>query len=171
MDIVFSTERLIARQLIHSDFPDFYDLQSNPKVMLYTGQEAMGLGECERDFYSVINRYSEVENKFWVWAVCSKESNELLGTAAILINQSGNEIGYRFREKHWGNGYGVEITKGLIDHAFSTLNLSSVYAEVDQRNAPSIKILDATMNKVKAFWNEESQTNDYYYELSKNYVD
>ena len=34
---------------------------------------------------------------------------EMIGLAMFLINEKGQrEIGYRFRTRYWGNGYGTE---------------------------------------------------------------
>jgi ribosomal-protein-alanine N-acetyltransferase len=162
--MLYSTERLYVRLLKLSDLPEFTDLQTNPNVARYTMGKAQTPAECKADLEKVLNHY-QANDGFRVWAVCLKASNELIGTVAIISTGDGNEIGYRFREKFWGNGYGLEATKGLIKYAFEKLNLPHLFAEVDERNPHSIAILDRTMKRVKSFWNEKDQTQDLLFEL------
>lgn len=166
---VFETDRLIARELSKSSLSDFHDMQSNPNVMKYVGQKPMSENESEANLDRLMKHYANPESGFLVWGVFTKKSKELIGTAALIIEDDGQtaELGYRLREKYWGQGFGTEISAGLINHAFLSLKLEGIFAEVDQRNVPSIHILDQTMKRIKSFWNEESSTDDYYYELKK----
>ena len=166
---VFETDRLIAKELSKSNLSAFHDMQSSPNVMKYVGQKPMSEDESEANLDRLMDHYNNPESGFLVWGVFDKKSNELIGTAALIIEDDGQtaELGYRLREKFWRQGFGSEISAGLINHAFLSLKLEGIFAEVDQRNVASIHILDQTMKRIKAFWNEESSSDDYYYELNK----
>lgn len=144
-------------------------MQSNPNVMKYVGQKPMSETESQENLDSLIQHYNEHESGFLVWGIFDKKSNEFIGTGALIIEGDGKtaELGYRLREKYWRQGFGSEFSAGLINHAFLSLKLEGIFAEVDQRNVSSIHILDRTMKRMKAFWNEESSSDDYYYELNK----
>lgn len=162
---LFETERLSINLLSESDIDGFIDLQSNPNVMKFVGAPAMTVAECQADLKKVIGHYKDKSSGFCIWGVYLKK--ELIGTCAIISNKAGNEIGYRFREKFWGNGFGSELTKGLINYAFDILNMDALWAEVDVDNLASVKLLDKHMHRTDKVWNEHDNCWDYKYELTK----
>ncbi|MCG8575509.1 MAG: GNAT family N-acetyltransferase, partial [Flavobacteriales bacterium] len=104
-----------------------------------------------------------------VWAVSIKGNSEFIGLVAFLTNdKEEDEIGYRFREKFWGKGFGTEITKFIIAYGFNQLKMELITADVDSRNHRSVKILEKFFNLRETFFNEEDQTIDRRYEIDKN---
>ena len=167
MEPIFTTTRLLVRRLELTDLDAFHQMQGNLKVMQYTTGRAMTFEENKAELKRVIDCYTQSENDFWVWAVLEKGSGNFVGTCALVKNGKGeNEIGYRFLERYWGKGYGKEITLGLIDYGLSLPDMEELVAYVDKENVPSVKILDATFNLVKEYWNEEERCVDRYYRIS-----
>lgn len=162
---IFKTDRLEVRHLVLSDIDHFIDLQSNPKVMHFVGSPAMSGQECEEDLQKLIRLYTEPGNGFHIWGVYF--NTELIGTCALIQNEKGNEIGYRFREKFWKKGFGSELTAGLIDFVFTKLQLKDLWAEVDVENIGSVKIMDKFMRRIEKVWNETDNCWDYKYDLKK----
>lgn len=170
--IIFESERLLCRELQRQDLPLFFDLESNPRVLKYTGQEpVLDKVQCKKNLNSIIEKYNLPENTYNVWAVIRKSDDKFIGTAALILSENGNEIGYRLREVFWGNGYGLEIAENLVHYCLNELDLKGIYAEVDQANVISVRILNQTMIQKKSYWNERDQCNDYLYELSKEEYD
>jgi RimJ/RimL family protein N-acetyltransferase len=56
-------------------------------------------------------------------------------------NASG-DIGYALREDVWGQGYGTEVARALIDLGFTQLGLHRVWATVHPENVASIRVLE-----------------------------
>ena len=52
------------------------------------------------------------------------------------------EVGYALARAVWGRGYLAEVLPALLTFAFDTLDLHRVEADVDPRNAPSIRALE-----------------------------
>jgi RimJ/RimL family protein N-acetyltransferase len=163
--MIFQTNRLEVHNLRNEHLSAFHDLQGNPNVMKFTGQSVFSPPESKANLEEVISRYIQKDNELWIWGVFLKGQEELLGTCAIVIREGENEIGYRFREKYWGNGYGFEITQGLIKHAFDTMKLESLFADVDKLNTHSVKILEKCMKFESSFWNEQDKSTDRKYTL------
>ena len=162
------TERLYFRPLQESDLAPFTDMQSNANVMRYAGEmKPMSTEECEKDLLRILDIYQKEPLHFRIWAVCLKKNDEFIGTGALITEDNKHEIGYRMREKFWGNGFGTELNNGILELAFDHYGFDEVWAEADQRNTASVKILDRSLKRIKAFFNEESKTDDFYYELSK----
>ncbi|MBD3636948.1 MAG: GNAT family N-acetyltransferase [Crocinitomicaceae bacterium] len=165
---LFETERLIVRQLSLSDHGTFHDLQSNPSVMQYTGQAPMNEEESLADLQHVIAHYSDASSGFRVWGVYLKNSGENIGTGALISEKGQHEIGFRLREDFWKMGYGKELAQGLLEYGFDQLQFDKIFAEVDEQNEGSIKILDKVLDCIRKFHNPETDTDDYYYELTRN---
>ena len=63
---------------------------------------------------------------------------ELIGGIGIEIG----ELGYWLAEPHWGQGYGREAARAVVDHAFMTLDRDTVTASYFTGNAASRRILE-----------------------------
>lgn len=167
--MIFQTSRLLIRQLTYEDFKPFHEMQNNFNVMQYASGKAQSLEENKADLKKVIDHYSEKNNGFWVWAIERKSDQELIGTAAIIIDEKNEgEVGYRLLEKHWGNGYASEILIDLINFGFNEMQLQAIHANVDVRNIASVKMLDKSiLEYIGEEWNEDFQSNDRFYRLEK----
>ena len=170
MEIHFATERMFVRGLQKNDLYAFDEMQGNPQVMKYVGGKANTLEENRLDLENVINCYSQKSNQLWVWAIISKNTYELIGTCALVDeDENCSEIGYRFLQKHWGYGYGLEIVKGLVKYAFEKLSKSRLVAYVDVDNKASVRILEQSpFNFQKEFYNEKESCMDRLYVLESN---
>lgn len=168
METVFETPRLYVRKLRRIDLAPFHEMQGNIKVMLYTTGRAMTREENQVELLKVIDYYAKPDNDFWVWAVVQKSDDQFVGTCALVKNDKReNEIGYRFIERYWGKGYGKEISLGLIDYNLNRRGINEIVAYVNKANLASVKILDATFDFVKEFYNEKEECVDRYYKVSQ----
>ena len=165
--MIFDSKRLYARELKTSDLELYHKMQNDQQVMRYVGGKIFSLEENKEDLDRIIEFYKKSSNIFWVWATVLKETDQFIGTCALIKNEKGeHEIGYRLLKESWGKGYGREITNCLIKYTFETLKLKEIVAYVDKDNAASIKILDATFKFIKEFYNDEDNCIDRYYKLS-----
>ena len=155
----FQTQRLRIRVLTEADFPAFHEMQSNPRVMRYTTGVAMTELESRASLEMCIRSYAEPGNNFWVWAVERKSDRAFAGTAAIV--GEGHEIGYRFLEKYWGNGYGQEVCDGLIEFALNEWKLTSRGGGANTDNIASVKILERSRLHFER---------EYFHEKEKSWV-
>ncbi|XLS30336.1 GNAT family N-acetyltransferase; N-acetyltransferase [Flavobacteriaceae bacterium M23B6Z8] len=166
MEPIFKTKRLLVRELTTDDLAPFHEMQGNVNVMRYVGTPPMNLEENRKDLEKVLSAYPTPENEFNVWAVTTKPGG-FVGTVALLKNDKAEwEIGYRLLESKWGNGYGSEITAGLINYAFRIHKVDILVAYVDKRNEASVHILSKYMRFVKEFWNEVDQCTDLKFEIN-----
>ncbi len=110
--------------------------------MLYATGEPKNLEESKEDLKQLIARYTNKENDFWIYAIERKSNNEFVGTVALVKDEEGNdEIGYRFIERYWGNGYATELCEELIGYCKS-LGMKKLIGCVVDENVASAKILE-----------------------------
>lgn len=163
--MIFETERLIVRKLIKEDLLPLHEMQSNPKVMQYATGEVKDLDAHRIELNDLIAKYSLPKNDFWIYAIERKLDGEFVGTVALVKDGGDDEIGYRFLEKYWNNGYATEICKGLIKYA-KTIGMEKLIGYVVDKNIASAKILERFQFKVvKRFISEDIQLPETKYEL------
>lgn len=165
--MIFETDRLIVRQLKESDQSAYFDMMSNSNVMRLIPSEIMSKDESDKHLAQFIKNYDDQTGPK-VWAIELKAENEFIGLCAFLKNnENEDEIGYRLREKHWGVGYGTEITKGLIDFGFKQMKTDIITADVYVDNLRSVKILEKFFKRDIEFFNTEDKCMDRRYKLSR----
>jgi RimJ/RimL family protein N-acetyltransferase len=80
------------------------------------------------------------------WTICRRDDPGSLVGWALLIPQDtvgpDIEIGWRLRREAWGQGLAAEAARPVLRHAFVTLKLPEVVAEIDPANAASLKVAE-----------------------------
>ncbi len=74
-----------------------------------------------------------------------REDGVLLGMCSLFsfnIPSRRAEMGYALGRPFWGVGYMNEALRTLVDHAFTTLDLNRLEADIDPRNLASAKTLE-----------------------------
>ncbi len=142
-EIILTTKRLRLEKIGEEHKKDLFKLLSNPKVHKYFPKTLVGK-EAE-DFYEKIQiRYNT--DGYCFWAVIRKSDDILLGICGlfsqVIEGQKEVEVGYRFFDKFWGQGYGPEAASGCIDYAKTKLNLSSVISLIRSVNIQSIRVAE-----------------------------
>lgn len=171
--IIFETSRLVVRQLEPTDFPAFFKLQGNPKTHCYTGSPVDDEASALASLHRCIDCYTQPDNDFWVWAIERKSDGVFVGTCAIVNGHSrptgkGPEIGYRFIEKYWGNGYAGEVCNPLIDHGINAMQLPWLFGQADVENVASVKVLERSkLFFLEEYFNEEENSVDRVYRLER----
>lgn len=147
MDIKIETERLYLREVIATDVVGLFELDSNPAVHTYLGNNPITKIE-ESEAYIAFLKQQYSENGIGRWAVIDKLTGEFIGWSGIkLIQEPMNnhlnfyEIGYRLKEQYWGKGIATETTVALIKYAFENLNTEKVYAICHIENKGSKNVL------------------------------
>ncbi len=109
----------------------------------------------------------ELEGTFLYANIVLIDSGEIIGTALMFdFDKAANhaELGYVLNKKHWGKGYGTEVTEMMSDFAFDILKLHKLHARVTSANIGSSRVLEK--NKFKL----EGQLRDYFF-IDHQYYD
>lgn len=80
------------------------------------------------------------------WSITARAApDRFLGWILLLPpdgEEAGTEIGWRLVRAAWGHGYASEAGLAVAAHAFDTLGLSRLVAEIDPGNAGSIRVAE-----------------------------
>ena len=142
--MVLETKRLLLREMKPDDFQALFLVFGDPETMWhypYTFD-----GQHVRDWIERnINRYRK--DGFGLWAVCLKETGELIGDCGLTLqNIRGEmlpEIGYHIRRDCQRKGYASEAAEGVRNWAFRNTAYPIVYSYCKYTNVPSIKTAES----------------------------
>ncbi|WP_296147647.1 GNAT family N-acetyltransferase [uncultured Flavobacterium sp.] len=169
MKTSIETERLLLRELLSTDDAGMFELDSNPEVHIYLGNNPVKSIEESREAIANI-RQQYLENGIGRWAVILKETGEFIGWSGLKLEKNVNghetfyDLGYRFIQKHWGKGYAFETAKAFVDFGFNEMNLPVINAYADFDNLGSRRILEKVgMQFVNSF--EYDGTEEVWYEI------
>jgi ribosomal-protein-alanine N-acetyltransferase len=79
------------------------------------------------------------------WALTEPAEDRFIGTTALFSLNGPNrraELGYSLLPARQGRGLAREAVRLALDHAFGSLGLERVEADVDPRNQPSWRLLE-----------------------------
>lgn len=141
---VITTERVVLRWISEDDIDGLFDVFSNAEVMRYWSSGPLANREAAADMQREIAASNE-NNTMFKWGLALRESNLVIGTATLFnlnLDNGRAEIGYAMGRPYWGKGYMNEALRALVSHAFEVMNLRRLEADVDPRNAASIRTLE-----------------------------
>lgn len=172
MTIKIETERLYLREIIPSDVNGLFELDSNPAVHTYLGNNPITKIEEAEEYIKTLHQQYK-ENGIGRWAVMDKITGEFIGWSGIKLikepmnnHQNFYEIGYRLIERYWGKGIATETTNALLNYAFENLKTDKVYAICHIENLGSKNVLlKSGLKLIETFDYEGTEHN--WFELNK----
>lgn len=78
------------------------------------------------------------------WVIVERASNRIVGTCLLFRYDEASaraELGYVLGRAHWGKGVMAEALRALLTHAFGSLGLRRIEAEVNPDNIASNRLL------------------------------
>jgi RimJ/RimL family protein N-acetyltransferase len=134
MSVLFTTERLTVRKFKADDYEDLADILTDIDVTYFEPYEPFTREACVQE---AIN-FSKSDEFFAVVL-----DNKVIGKIYFSKRDFGSyEIGYTFNGKYQGKGYASESVKGMMEYAFSVLNVRRIFAEINARNTKSLKLVE-----------------------------
>ena len=115
---------------------------SHPDVIRYYAVSFLTLEATQEqmDWYATIER--EGTGKWW--AIREVGSNTFLGAIGInniVAKHRRCELGFWLLPEHWRKGIVAQVLPQVLDHAFNTLGLHRMEAQVETENHASRKLL------------------------------
>ena len=97
-----------------------------------------------------------------------------IGCVGLLFHPDTNhwwgegavELGYWIGEEYWGNGYALEASKRIVQHAFEDLNITEIYASYRIENNQSKIVLEKLGFEFYAELTNENYLNESFREIA-----
>ena len=138
--MVVETERLLLREMTEEDFPALYKVLADSDIMKYYPY-VFDEDRVRNWILRNIERYRVFG--FGLWAVCLKETGEMIGdcglTMQMINGQIKPEIGYHIRADKQRKGYAKEAAIAVRDWAFHNTPFNVLYSYMKYTNEPSWK--------------------------------
>ena len=138
--MVIETERLLLREMTDADFDALYRVLADSDIMQhypYSFDEARVWNWIAR------NRERYQIFGFGLWAVCLRETGEMIGDCGLTMQLIGGqikpEIGYHIRADHQRKGYATEAASAVRDWTFRNTPFNMVYSYMKHTNEPSAR--------------------------------
>ncbi|MFM0213588.1 GNAT family N-acetyltransferase [Paraburkholderia sediminicola] len=142
--VTLTTPRLILRPLRDEDAQALFAIWSDADAMRYFSFPAMTCFDQATD--RVVRKLKTSANgQDLIFVLELRATGEVLGDCALFHADEQcrrAEIGFSLQRNHWGGGYMSEAASALIEHAFGTLNLRRIEADIDPRNVASARLLE-----------------------------
>lgn len=136
--MIIETDRLILREMTENDYDALYAVLADSDIMEhypYTFDEKRVKGWINKN----IERYRIFG--FGLWAVCLKDSQEMIGDCGLTMQKIGEmikpEIGYHIRKDHQRKGYAKEAATAVRDWTFQNTPFNVIYSYMKHTNLPS----------------------------------
>ena len=140
---IIETERLLLRDITLEDKEAMFKLNSDPRVLKYTGEPAIrSIEEMEK---AIIRRSIEYKKYgYGRWATFLKDGKKFVGWAGLAYLPEFDEIdlGYRFLAEYWGLGLATEASRAILNYGFDTLKLGRIVAIAVKENKASIRVME-----------------------------
>jgi len=141
---MMETKRLLLREMNPDNFQELFRVLGDPVIMQYypyAFDEQRVRSWIERN----MNRYRE--NGFGLWAVCLKDTREMIGDCGLTLqNINGEllpEIGFHIRHDCQRKGYAKEAARAVRDWAFRNTDYPAMYSYCKYTNEPSFRTAEA----------------------------
>ena len=137
--MIIKTDRLILREMNETDYDALYRVLADSDIMEhypYTFDEARVRGWISKN----MERYRIFG--FGLWAVCLKDSGEMIGDCGLTMQMIGGmikpEIDYHIRRNHQRKGYAKEAASAVRDWTFRHTPFQIIFSYMKAANIPSI---------------------------------
>lgn len=138
------TERLTLREMTMEDFDALYAVLGDPEIMqhypyAFDAQRVRDWITRNMDRYRIFG--------FGLWAVCLRETGEMIGDCGLTMQLIGGvikpEIGYHIRRDMQRKGYATEAASAVRDWAFEHTPFREIYSYMKYTNEPSARSAQA----------------------------
>jgi RimJ/RimL family protein N-acetyltransferase len=163
MTTILETDRMLLREWTVDDADALFAIMGDPDVARFlgaTGQPHPNVEHTRERLQRAVAR-ERAANGCGNWAAVDKASGEIIGGGGLEVLEGGPdvEVFYHFRKASWGQGYATELTRGLIDYAFTALDMPRVVGVAYPDNPASHHVM------TKAGMRHEGQRHVYDHDL------
>jgi [ribosomal protein S5]-alanine N-acetyltransferase len=159
-----STNRLHLRQMQNDDKEAIFALRSDKNVSEFIDRPIATSIDDALEYIKMINNGIE-QNKWILWAITYKDSNDLIGTICLWNfskEQSKGEVGYELSPIFQGKGIMQEALRAVLEFGFEDLNLQYIEGIVNEKNKKSIQLLEKNQFFKSGTTDKEKSTSIIY---------
>lgn len=138
------SEHYLLQNITHIEPLKLLELYSHPDVIRYIDMPPLQTLKDAEKYLLNATEYFNMQQKV-IWAVCTKEHNNLLGVIRLYgINKEHHfaNIGFELNRNYWGKGIISESLQTVLNFLFSQIQFNRIEAQTFVGNYRSIKLLE-----------------------------
>ena len=141
---ILETERLVVRELEWKDSAFILELLNEPSFIQNIGDRGVRTLSDAEKYLENGPIASYAKNRFGLWRVSLKESNESIGMCGLIKRATLDDVdvGYAYLPRFWSKGCATEAALACRDYARDVVGLQRLVAIVDPANEGSIRVLE-----------------------------
>jgi RimJ/RimL family protein N-acetyltransferase len=142
--VTIISKRIKLREYNIDDIVGVHDYASDPEVSQYMDWGPNTLKDTVEFVQKAMETQKENPRMKYEWAIEHPLSGLIGGCGITIIDKKNmtSEIGYCLNREYWGNGYGTEVARSLIDHCFRELEMHRIIATCDPENIGSCMVME-----------------------------
>lgn len=141
-----STKRLELRVHQHGDLEDLLEFHSDPDVVRYLPWPIRTRAQVAEALVPKLRAGRVDKEEEWlVLALQLRSTNKVIGEVVLKcssVERSEAELGYAMHAGYHGTGLALEAASAMVQLAVGELGVERLVAELDARNAASIRLLE-----------------------------
>jgi len=148
--LIKDSQRLTYELMATTDADLLWQLDQDSEVMRYiNGGKKTSKSDIDDIMLPRMDKYRDAENGWGIWKVCRKSDRIFLGWVLVrpmhffteARTDDNLELGWRFHQKYWGNGYATESAKAVMQALRQQKGITNFAAIADKDNHASINIM------------------------------
>lgn len=137
------TRRLLLREITPEDVNALLRHFGNPEVVQFIDMQPIKTIEQANEWLKWMGGFFAAQDGLR-WGIVLKDSGKFVGSAGLHNWHREThyaEIGCDIAHTHWGNAYGQEAMRGIIEFGWAQMKLNRIEADVVQGNQRSQHVL------------------------------
>ena len=143
--MILTTERLVLREFLESDWQAVLAYQSNPLYLRYYAWTERTPEEVRQFVQMFLDQQQQDPRLKFQLAVVLKSTGQLIGSCGIrmrLPDAYEADIGYELNPQHWGQGYATEAARAIVQFGFTELGFHRIWSWCIADNVGSARVLE-----------------------------
>ena len=143
--LVLETDRLTLEPLRRSHAPELFEILADERLFRFIPQDPPVSVEALATRYEWLEgRRSPDGKEAWLnWLVRRRSDRRCVGRMEATVREDKTALlAYELGSAYWGAGLATEACGKVIQELFAAFGVERIFADVDTRNAPSIRLLE-----------------------------
>jgi [ribosomal protein S5]-alanine N-acetyltransferase len=143
--IIFETNRLLLRQQVPGDLDELWSFHGNPENIRHYHDAPNTFEEVREQLEWDIDWYQK-NHHLGTWAIIHKETGKLVGLCSLMPwtvdGVEEVEMAYILAEECRGQGFGTELSRGVVEYALEELKLPRIISLIEPDNLLSRHVVE-----------------------------
>ena len=143
--MILTTDRLLLRDFVESDWEAVWAYQQNPLYLRYYEWTERASEDVRAFMQRFLDHQKQDPRIKFQFAVTLKSTGQLIGSCGVRRNSAEafeGDMGYELDPEHWGKGYATEAARAVLHFGFSNMGLHRISAACVADNTGSAHVLE-----------------------------